>query len=304
MRTLPAGLASHVALDRTTLAYGLRIVREDGAIYAWTSADADAVIGGITYDSAKGFIVTSLVTSEGFAVGNLELRTLHDGSVFTTTDVLNGVWRNAAFTVFQYNFENLADGVDTLLAGTVGEVEIQQEQVVLELRDLRQYLQQPVGSPSSKTCRYRLGDSLCRVPIDGSPTPYLMGSPGIAAQVIGSVTSVVDAALEFVDTARTAEPSDWYGEGEIEWLTGGNAGARRKIKSFAFTGSPADTPTFTLALPMFAPILVGDTYRATVGCRKRLEEDCRDKFDNVVNFGGEPHRPTVDDLTKPIRVSV
>jgi len=34
------------------------------------------------------------------------------------------------------------------------------------------------------------------------------------------------------------------------------------------------------------------------GCRKRLDEDCRLKFDNVLNFQGEPHRPTVDAITE------
>jgi hypothetical protein len=42
---------------------------------------------------------------------------------------------------------------------------------------------------------------------------------------------------------------------------------------------------------------VGDTYSVHAGCRKRLAEDCLAKFDNVLNFQGEPHRPTVDDLT-------
>jgi hypothetical protein len=50
-------------------------------------------------------------------------------------------------------------------------------------------------------------------------------------------------------------------------------------------------------LPMMGTIEVGDTFIPTVGCRKRLEEDCRDKFDNVLNFVGEPHRRGINNLT-------
>jgi uncharacterized phage protein (TIGR02218 family) len=41
------------------------------------------------------------------------------------------------------------------------------------------------------------------------------------------------------------------------------------------------------------PIEVGDTFDITAGCDKRLET-CRDRFSNVVNFGGFPHMPGND----------
>ena len=62
---------------------------------------------------------------------------------------------------------------------------------------------------------------------------------------------------------------------------------------------PVDVKTarlVTLVLAMPAAVQVGDTFSIVAGCRKRLE-DCRDKFDNVLNFRGEPHRPGVDALT-------
>jgi hypothetical protein len=42
---------------------------------------------------------------------------------------------------------------------------------------------------------------------------------------------------------------------------------------------------------------VGDTYEAIAGCRKRFEEDCQTKWNNELNFGGEPHRRGVNVLT-------
>lgn len=291
MKTIPAGLASHIAGDLTTLAYGLKITRTDGVVYAFTSHDKDATISSVDYLASPGLDVTSIVTAANMAVGNLELTTLHDGTVFTTADVLGGVWRNAAFIIFRYNWDDISDGIDTLLAGTLGEVELRRNTVKAELRDLRQYLQLSVGEASSKTCRYRLGDSRCGIDL-GSPNDWT---------VTGTITSVTSNQV-FSDTSRS-EADGWFDEGEFTWVSGDNAGLSQKVKTYALAGSPA-SGQFTLALPMLGAVQVGDTYTVHAGCKKRLEEDCRDKFDNVINFGGEPHRPGIDALTKGVEVGV
>lgn len=285
MKTIPVALATHIATRETTLAYGLKITREDAEVFAFTSHDIDDVVSSVTYRANPGLSVSDIVIAANVAVGNLELTTLHDGTVFTTADILGGVWRNAAFVIFRYNWNSISDGIETLLSGTIGEVELKQNTVVAELRDIRQYLQPAVGPLSSKTCRYRLGSTskydggLCMKDI--SAAPFTMPF---------TVTSVTSNQI-FRDLARL-EAADYFGEGSVIWLTGDNAGIERKVKEYAANG------TFTLALPMVVAIQVGDTGTAIVGCRKRLEEDCLDKFDNVLNFGGEPHRQGLDDVTQ------
>ena len=53
-----------------------------------------------------------------------------------------------------------------------------------------------------------------------------------------------------------------------------------------------------LLTDMPPPIQVGDTLSALAGCGKRLSEDCDTRFNNVLNFQGEPHAPALDDLTQ------
>lgn len=273
MRTQPAALATHIGTRDTTVADALKITRTDGQVFAFTSNDVDDLVNGVTYLANPGLNLTDIAISAGAGVGNLELRTLHDGTLFTLVDIFGGLWRNAPFQVFRYNFESIADGIDTLLVGTLGEFELRDNELVVELRDLRQYLQQPVGEVSSKTCRARLGDARCRKDLT-------------AFTKTGTLTHVTSNQI-FRDASR-GEDSDFFGEGEIEFTSGANDGLRAKIKSFA-VGSPPDG-TFTLALPMIGTVSAGDTYIAIAGCRKRLEEDCLGKFDNVLNFQGEPHR--------------
>ncbi len=276
MKTFAAALSTHYASRETTIATALKITRPDGSVYGFTSHDQDSTVSSVLYSANPGLMATAISIAANAAVGNLELTTLHDGTVFTIGDIFGRKWTNSAFIIFEYNWASPTDGINTLLTGTMGEVKIQQNQVVAELRDLRQYLQQPIGDASSKTCRARLGDSRCTKDLT-------------AFTYTGTLTSATSNQV-FRDSSR-AEGLAWFDEGSITFLTGANAGLSAKIKSFAADG------TFTLALPMYGTVAVGNTYRAIAGCRKRVDEDCKTKFNNVLNFVGEPHRQGINNLT-------
>ena len=293
MLTIPVNLASHLDTLETTIASALKITREDGNVFGFTSHDVDDVIPagsptGVTYYANPGLTLSSIVIASGCAVGTLQLTTIHDETTFLTVDILSGLWRNATFELFRYNYEAISDGIIPLLSGTIGEVEIKQNQVVAELRDYRQYLQHPVGDVSQKNCRYRLGDSRCAFDLNQSPGNWI---------VSGTITDVTSNSV-FRDSSR-GEVGDWFGEGSITFTSGPNAGITRKVKAYDGIGSPsAGNGTFTLAISLLHNVDVGHTYTATVGCRKRFEEDCIAKFANQLNFGGEPHRKGPNDVTK------
>ena len=111
----------------------------------------------------------------------------------------------------------------------------------------------------------------------------------------GTITSVTSKQV-FTDSSRT-EADDYFGEGILTWTAGLNTGLSQKVKTYA-------SDTFTLSLPMIFDVQIGDTYSVIAGCRKRLDEDCAAKFSNELNFQGEPHRPTVDELTSSPEVNV
>ncbi len=82
---------------------------------------------------------------------------------------------------------------------------------------------------------------------------------------------------------------DYFGEGLVMWVTGDNAGASHRIRSFVASGG-----VFALLVPVANNIQAGDTFSVIAGCRKRRSEDCRTKFNNVLNFQGEPDLPGGD----------
>jgi len=281
--SIPADLLAHYQSGTTTLAWAVKITRADGEVFGWTSADRDATISAVLYRSAPGLDVASLATSAGLAVDNTEITVLPDDTVITRADIIAGRWDNADYTLFRYNWADLTDGVDVRSVGNLGELQPRAGYYVAELRGLQQHLQQPVGSVSTKTCRARLGDARCTVDLG----PWTE---------IGAITHVTSNQI-FRDNGR-AEAADYFGEGVLTWTSGANSDLAQKVKTYAADG------TFTLSLPMLFDVEVGDEYSVVAGCRKRAAQDCKTKFSNLLNFQGEPHRPTLDQLTSSPEANV
>lgn len=280
MKTFPAGLAAHYAQETTSLATFLEVTRRDGVIVRFTGADRNVTVEGGLYLSAPGLVVTNMTSVSTTAVDSLELKIFPDADI-PEADLIAGLWDFATYRLFETSYIDPTIGINLLRRGWTGVASAMRDGYSIELRSLKQALQQPIGAVTSKTCRYRLGDSGCLVDL----TPWTHDY---------AVTSVV-STREFT-CAGVAEATDTYGDGIATALDGQNLpdgaveGYSQKIKTQV-------GGTFTLALAMPFEIEVGDTFRFIAGCRHRLLEDCRDKFDNVLNFGGEPHVPGADILT-------
>lgn len=297
MKAIPAALQAHYDTGYTSMAYAILIQRDDGELFGFTGHDSALVLDispwdseswdlaaetAFEFDAAQGLNVSSIVTTAGFNVDNLDLTTLDDGSLFDRDDVQAGRWRNAKFRIFRYRWDvatTIEDDIETVIVGTFGEITMGDSTLRIELRGIAQRLQQTVGIVSQQTCRARYGEQgLGKCNKDVSAEVFTL-----------TVTAVLDKQT-FTATGAT-QGGDYFGEGIVTWLTGENAGVEQKVRAFT-------SGIFTLVLPMVLTIQVGDTFTALRGCRKRLS-DCVARA-NAVNFQGEPHRPTLDDLSRPV----
>lgn len=105
-----------------------------------------------------------------------------------------------------------------------------------------------------------------------------------ALTVTGTLTNV-GSKRTFTDTSRL-EDDDFFAGGLLTWTSGLNDGLSMEVKSFA-------SSIITLQQPMVLDVEVGDTYILTAGCGKTVE-DCKTKFDNILNMRGFPYFPGND----------
>jgi uncharacterized phage protein (TIGR02218 family) len=274
-KTIPIALQAHYTAGRMRNAVALRLDRADGQAFGFTSADEPVTFAGLDYEPGS-VTATAIASAADMSVDNLELQVLEDDSLFTLPEVRGGRWEGARWRLFSYNWAAPADGVEPLGAGTVGNITLELGRAVVELRGLQQYLQQALGVVTTKTCRARLGDELCRVALG----PYTFS---------GEVQAVTSAQQFATDLA---EADDFFGNGLLRWLTGQNTGLSRRVKAHAASGD------ITLVLPMVYEVEAGDTFEIVAGCRGR-REDCRDKFDNILNMQAEPDLAGQDAITAP-----
>lgn len=267
-----------------TLVHGIRIRRKDGTILGWTEHDRDATVTvfgeSLELLANPGFTLSSLVSTAGLGVDNATCEVIA-GEEITRADILAGRWDKASVYLFRYNWKDPAAGVVPVKRGHFGNFAPKLGSFSVEFRDLRQALQFNSTWVLQETCRWRLGDSRCTKDLAGFTHA-------------GTVTAVA-SQYQFT-AAALAQADDYFGEGEVEWLTGANAGLRHKVRAFASGG------VFTLAEAAIYSIGVTDTFIPIAGCRKRRTEDCVGKFDNVLNFGGEADKPLRDELMAPGQV--
>jgi uncharacterized phage protein (TIGR02218 family) len=279
--TLTAPQQAHIADNATSLAFGIRLVRRDGTVIAWTEAHENATVtvnGQSTLlVSNPGFNVQSLTSTAGLSVDNTEI-TLIDGDDISRADILASKWDGASVHIFRYNTKSPSDGTyPPKKSGSFGNFKPRLGHFVVEFRDLRQPLQHNATWVLQEACRWRLGDSRCTKTL----TDDVFTFTGVAVTGAGTDRQFSADALTQAD--------DFFGEGELTWTDGLNSGCSFKVRTFA-------DGVVTLSEPAIFEILVGDEFTIVAGCRKRVYEDCRDKFDNIINFGGEPNKPFRDGL--------
>ncbi len=110
----------------------------------------------------------------------------------------------------------------------------------------------------------------------------------------GTVSDVISATREFNTTtaAVTAEASGHFEYGYVTWTSGANSGTTQLCRKHSTIGSKA---TIQLQLAAYYGIEAGDAFDITPGCNKTLTT-CKDKFSQVINFGGFPFLPSSDGL--------
>ena len=239
----------------------------------FTDHTSDLTISSQLYKAATGFSPTSVETKDKFSVDNLDVAGILDAAAITEADIMAGKYDFAEIEIFMVNVTDLSQGVITHRRGWLGEVTLKNGQFIAEVRGLAQKLSQNIVELYTPTCRAVFGDGRCKA--------------NLATYTVGGTVNTVSSRQIFISNSMT-QAAGYFSGGEVVWLTGANAGRRMEIKEFS-------NKQFTLVLPMPNNVAVGDTFNAIAGCDKTIGT-CVAKFNNAVNFRGEPYVPGMDKM--------
>lgn len=286
----------HVADWRTKVRCA-RIVAQDGTTVRITEHPVDLVMtNGQVYRCDTGYEFTGYDDQASLAPGSFDLDGILDHGI-SRDQLGSGVFDNARIYAFSTSWVSKIEDEEPGSLSFLGKTTLKDNAYTTEVMSAKDVLSQDVSRIYAPGCQWTLFDQHLSGGLIASTRSRCIGprsnpdGPSIDAYRVTGVITSVTSQSQFQDTGR-AEADDWFTAGEVLFTSGPNAGLQPlKIKR-STSGGQFYLHGGTYYLPQ-----VGDAYVMIPGCRKRLE-DCRDKFSNVVNFGGQPYVPTTSEYTQ------
>jgi uncharacterized phage protein (TIGR02218 family) len=285
MKTVSNALAAHLDGDCTTLTRLYKITRKDLTVLTYTDHDQDIdttnyqgplTDGGYVYEAAVGFSPTAIDSKSDLSVDNQEVTALIDSDTITEKDLRFGVWDGAEVEIRLVNWADLSQGELKLRLGILGTLSMKNGQLTAEILGLTNKLQQVLGRSYGTPCDAELGDSRCKatVPTETGYVNTSSDSHHITPHAGGSPSVSLSGA------------SGYYNDGILTFTSGINSGISYQVGTW-------DGTTLYLKNPLFAAPSVDDTFTISPGCGHNVT-DCRNKFNNIVNYRGFPSIPGQD----------
>lgn len=279
MKNIPAPLATHIALEVTTLCTCWKIIRQDGEVFGFTDHDVDLTVDGLDYESETGYNRTAIANESSFAVDNLDVSGILDSEKISDEELRNGLFDFAKVFIFMVNWADPEQGIIKLRRGWFGEVQQGRNGIFeTEIRGLNQALSHNFMESYSPECRADFCDERCKLIL----ADYTQS---------GEVEVATASRITFKLATGLTVPSDNFLGGQLKFTSGDNTGNVKEIVSYNST---------TRMVEMFEgfpyAIQAGDEFEISQGCPKTFTA-CK-AFNNETNFRGEPHVPGNDEMMR------
>lgn len=264
MKTIPVLLQKEIDRSSARLAKCMRIERRDGNVYGFTTNSKPLVISGLMYLPAASFNPSDIASGSNLDTDDVQIEGLLSSATITEDDIRAGRWDYAQFRIFRVNWASVADGVIKDRAGNLGKVTVTRQTFIAEMLGMMEAYGTSIGKITQSGCRTSLGTPECGI----TPT-----------SVNGTVLLCETDFFTVTDAART-EPDGFFDEGIFTINSGPGMGLQYEVKAYLVG--------LWVTKTAIAYDVTGETYTMTEGCSRRFQEDCVERFNNAVNFRGEP----------------
>lgn len=265
--------ALQTKLDQGLYCHWALITRKDGTTHGYTDHEFPLVLEGITYQPSPGMSTLRRVETANSQVDTQEL-----SSVWVEVpddDLLAGRFDSATLETGLASWEDTSLGRFVVYKGELGEISWTEEGWKAEITSVWKNMQKNYGVQYTASCRHTLYSSS----LEAGKIGYCGVNPATFSST-GSIQSVITPKWKF-DVGSTGKPEGYFTNGTITFTSGTSNGLTYHVKNH--TGN-----TITLALATAFVIPAGTTFVLRAGCDKTFET-CKNKFNNVINYGGFPH---------------
>ncbi len=240
-----------------------KIILKDSRVFRFTEHDQDILMRGERYLGC-GITDVNLIEKHVDKKSFSEISGVINKSFLSEKDILVGVLDDAELLIYYVDFVNSEQLSYLFKKQYINSVRCENGVFYANLSDLSHKLDAHVLESFSPKCRAMFCDEKCGL-LSNDFT-----KEGIVKKVFN--------AFSFYDGERKEE-NHYYVNGTIE-IFSNNQRDKFLVERF-------EDGVVTFVPSLFFELREGDVYKIIAGCDKRLRTCC-DKFDNAINFRGEP----------------
>lgn len=248
----------------TTAAFNWILQRPDGVGFATTSHDRRQLLGSMTLDADMDLRPSELLVTDQMYGSHLGLDGGLSSPALTADDLVAGRWNGSTVQLLASDWMQDGEAIP-LCDGELGRVAVDGGKLSMSVDILPAATRRPPCIQTSPECRAVLGDRQCRID---------MRKRSMRVHVLAA-----DGETLTIDV----EGGERFAMGRLRWISGANCGLEQIILS---------TSGSTLILQS-SPVHMarqGDRAILREGCDGR-RTTCSDRFQNILNFRGEPDLP-------------
>lgn len=249
-----------------------RVFRRDGVALGFTSHDRDLAFGGIVHRAAPGMVPTAIRLTSDLSEENAGVEGALSHDAIREIDLSAGLYDEAAIEVGIVDWESFENRI--LYTGKLGRIEDDRSGFSGELRSAKSVLERDLVPRTSPTCRAAFCGQGC----------------GLSAVRFTGRTTIDEVNYDLNQVRISAISGDDHLDGQIRFLEGPQTGI-----AFAIVG--VDGEWLTLDRPLSQGLTNGTPAELRQGCDHTLTT-CSGRFDNALNFRGEPFLPGNDLLAR------
>lgn len=278
MRTITEDLKRSFEQNTTHIVKCWKITLKDNTVIGFTTNNENFSYDGVEYNSFSGDDIKNIKSNLDIEEDSFEFSNIISSNLILENDILAGKYDNAKIEIFLLDIQNQNNGKVVLLTGTISDIECKGDMFTAKVKGLKDEINKTIGELYSPLCRCGFCDTKCG--LDKANFTFL-----------ATITNVLnDVSFTTNNEAILNQSNGYFDNGIIEFTSGDNNGQKMEIKQHA-------NGTFILSLNLPQELKIGDAFKITAGCNKQFSTCCS-KFNNAINFRGEPHLPGMEILLK------
>ncbi len=249
-----------------------RIFRRDGIAMGFSSHNKALWFGGIRHRGAPGMVPSAIRRTTDVGADSAEVSGALSHDSIREADLAAGLFDGAQIEIGAVNWETLEH--DAVYSGSIGQVEHGNRGFNVELRSAKTLLDRDLVPRTSPTCRAVFCGKECA-----------LSAPKFIHRKHVDTIDYADNSVRCagIDSSR-------FVDGVLRFLQGPQTGVPFSIVF-------AEDETLFLDRPIAPDTRAGSPVNLQEGCDHTLAT-CHSRFDNAVNFRGEPFLPGNDLLTR------